>query len=183
MNLPWITANQQTVAPAEQPDAAVKREFARLYSTMPPGQQSAYKALRMIFKTPDQESLCQRLSTAANPEGWLNDPIVQQELYDLSIKQADDTLPDKASVGRELMNIAQDVRLSVTERLKAYEQYSKLMGMIPGPNDAKFSPGATYIDQRRVFVLPPDDGSLNDWEKRAKEIRAKQIEMTANKDA
>lgn len=181
MQSPWIPAEVRDLE-SEGPDK-LKLQFARLIADAPNDPNEHYKALRRLFPLPSQESMCQDLAAPYSPRAWINDPLVMGEIARLKRERDDNTLPDKASIARQLLNMAENERLSVDARLKAYKQYCELMNLLPdksAPNP--FGQGNTFVDNRRVLMVPAQSDNMDDWQKRAREIRQKQIEGVARDD-
>jgi hypothetical protein len=110
---------------------------------------------------------------------WPNDPVVVAELTRLRHAGHDTNLPNKADIGRRLINIADDNKVNIENRLKALDKYAELMGMKPKEGGPAVHIG--NVDQRRVFVLPLPAPDLNDWEAGALKQQGLLIEGNANK--
>jgi hypothetical protein len=184
MDGPWIPQTVRSIE-HDDPQTAIKLQFAALIASAPDNKIERFKAARRLFPLPSQEGMCQQIAHDEAPMGWINDPVVIGELSRLKREQSGDDLPSKIAIARQLLNMAEDNKFTVNDRLKAYAQYCELMELNPKKDGSPAAPGPgnhTYIDNRRMFVAPAmleDD----DWQTRAREIRSKQIELTANKDA
>jgi hypothetical protein len=186
---PWTMPDTFNDAPAQAaplvPVGAsendLKRKWAAIVVTMPNRNDPwfLYQAARELFPLPEQEALCQSIAGRFNRNGWINDPIVMAEFRKLALTQPDDALPDKNATARKIMNIAEDDHIDASKRLAALKQYSELMGFMPTKDQPFGGTANTYIDNRRMFVMPANS-NLDEWEERAKEVRSKQIEVAAN---
>jgi hypothetical protein len=151
-------------------DPERKRQFARLVHERPRTIEAAHEAAMRVFPLPGDEILATKART-----DWLNDPIVLEELDRLSKSQDYGELPSRAQQARDIYNLAQDHTKPIDDRIKAHKLYAEIMGFVQKPGNAGQGGGNTYIDNRRVILLPQEPASIDEWEAEAKAHQAKLV--------
>lgn len=142
----------------------VKRRFAALIYTRPDTPAARMEAARQIY--PEQSQTAAALVIASE---WPSDPVVVAELARLG-KDDEQELPTAEKVARDVYNLATDNTKSMADRLKAYETYAKIRGLIK-PAGGPTINNNVNVDQRRAFILPADQ-TVEEWEAEAIEQQA-----------
>lgn len=169
--IPWA-ASPVALAPSEDD---LKRRFAQLLHERPDNPFERMNAAKLLFPRQDQVALALNVA-----QDWPSDPVVIAELDRLKASGSEHNLPSKFDIARRYINIADDKQQSLDARLKALNAYAELMGMKPQQGIGLGGIGIN-IDNRRVFVLPQQAGSLEDWEKGAQAQQAKLVEGSARR--
>jgi hypothetical protein len=146
-----------------------KLAFAGFLFVRPNTPSGRFEAACLTF--PDQ---CDDNLARTAAEEYPFDRVVIAELARLNGEADDAALPSKAEQARAVYNMAQDASRSVTERLAAHKLYAELMGHIHKPTEGGGG-GNTYIDNRRVMLMPSAPSDPDEWERQAVAHQAKLV--------
>lgn len=164
LTLPWQRFN----------DTERKKRFARELHARPKTLEGRYEAALRAFPDPGDEVL----AIKARDE-WIYDRTVIDELDRLNKEDMPEDLPTRAQQARDIYNLAQDPSKAVDDRLKAHKLYAEVMGFIQKPLPGAGG-GNTFIDNRRVIMMPAPPASIEDWEAEAIEHQAKLVSDAAS---
>lgn len=105
---------------------------------------------------------------------WVNDPYVLTKQAELLETLGEDSfMPSKLTLARRVYELAENPSTDKRERIKAYELYANIMGMIA--KQSLIGHQTNVMQNNRVMVIK-DFGTDEQWEKATREQQTKLIE-------
>lgn len=150
-------------------DPARKRKYAALARVRPDTDDGRFEAACLTFPDPEDDMLAHRAARE-----YRFDRTVIEEMAKLAGAEPEAGLPSRFEQARDIYNLASDSTRPVNERLAAHKLYAEIQGHIKKPSEG--TGGNTYIDNRRVMVMPAAPANADVWEANAELHQAKLVE-------
>lgn len=153
-------------------DPARKRKFAALCRERPDNDNARFEAACLVFPEHADTQLAMRAMRE-----WPTDPFVIEAMAALAKAEEAEALPSREQQARDVYRLASDSTKSVDDRIKAHKLYAEIVGNIQKPSAVN---APTYIDNRRVMLMPQPANSMDEWEAAATTHQAKLMADAGN---
>jgi hypothetical protein len=151
-----------------------KKAFAAFLFVRPDTDAGRFEAACLTFPDQCDDNLARQAAVE-----YPFDREVIAELARLRTETDDGALPSRAEQARAIYNLAADNTRTVSDRLAAHKLYAELMGHVQKPSEAARS-NNTYIDNRRIMVMPATPANADSWETQAVGQQAKLVADAAS---